>query len=386
MKKLLIIALLFVGCEETLEPQDCAGVAGGTAELDNCNVCIGNNTANTGFTACTQDCAEVWGGIAVLDSCDVCDADSSNDCIADCNGDYGGTAVEDECGVCDSDSTNDGTTDNCGTCDNDSSNDGTTDNCGTCDNDSSNDCVQDGCGVWGGNNTPLTGTCDCAGTPNGDATTDNCGTCDTDSSNDCVQDCVNVWGGTSWISDCGCVSIDNSGDECDDCAGTPNGDAIEDNCETCDTDSTNNCVQDCANVWGGTAMEDDCGVCDGSNACFTAIGVPTLASNNMTVTLNELTITEKTGSYEYYISYTLENNTADQEIDEGSFKMYYQNESGGEPQYGGFNSLFPGDTKNRTYTFEELKTTLFGILSYHDDQFFADDPPSDALLWQVIIP
>jgi hypothetical protein len=29
MKKLLIITLLIVGCEETLEPQDCAGVAGG---------------------------------------------------------------------------------------------------------------------------------------------------------------------------------------------------------------------------------------------------------------------------------------------------------------------------------------------------------------------
>ena len=36
MKKLLIILLLIVGCEETLEPQDCSGVSGGTAGLDSC--------------------------------------------------------------------------------------------------------------------------------------------------------------------------------------------------------------------------------------------------------------------------------------------------------------------------------------------------------------
>ena len=32
--KRLIILLLIVGCEETLEPEDCAGVAGGVAVLD----------------------------------------------------------------------------------------------------------------------------------------------------------------------------------------------------------------------------------------------------------------------------------------------------------------------------------------------------------------
>ena len=36
MKKLLIILLLIVGCEETTEPQDCAGVAGGDATLAEC--------------------------------------------------------------------------------------------------------------------------------------------------------------------------------------------------------------------------------------------------------------------------------------------------------------------------------------------------------------
>jgi len=41
MKKLILLSiLLIVGCEETLEPQDCAGVAGGTAVLSEC--IIGN--------------------------------------------------------------------------------------------------------------------------------------------------------------------------------------------------------------------------------------------------------------------------------------------------------------------------------------------------------
>jgi len=39
MLRRLIILLLIVGCEETLEPEDCAGVAGGTAVEDDCGVC-----------------------------------------------------------------------------------------------------------------------------------------------------------------------------------------------------------------------------------------------------------------------------------------------------------------------------------------------------------
>ena len=54
MKKLLLIAFI-VGC--STEPEDCAGVAGGTAELDNCNVCDVDLTND-----CVQDCAEEWGG------------------------------------------------------------------------------------------------------------------------------------------------------------------------------------------------------------------------------------------------------------------------------------------------------------------------------------
>ena len=48
MKKLLIIVLLIVGCEEVTEPEDCAGVAGGIA---------------------VEDCNEVCGGDALFDEC-----------------------------------------------------------------------------------------------------------------------------------------------------------------------------------------------------------------------------------------------------------------------------------------------------------------------------
>jgi hypothetical protein len=249
---------------------------------------------------------------------------------------------------------------------------------------------------------------DCAGVAGGSATIDDCGTCDSDLTNDCFQDCAGVWGGFAIADSCGgCIDgtctygCTGGSTEIEpsfqDCFGSWCGTAIED-CEgvcgggagvfDCSGECGGNAIVDCEGVCGGSAGVfgcdgvcdsqkefDGCGVCGGDNSCFTAIGIPTLASNNMTVTLNELTVTEKVGSYEYYINYTLVNNTTNQEIDEGSFKMYYQNETGGKPQYGGFNSLFPSDSKTRYYTFEELKSKPFGKLSYPHAHFFSAAPP-----------
>jgi len=39
-KYLFILLLLVFSCEETLEPEDCAGVAGGNAFIDFCGVCV----------------------------------------------------------------------------------------------------------------------------------------------------------------------------------------------------------------------------------------------------------------------------------------------------------------------------------------------------------
>jgi len=71
MKKLLIIALLFVGCdepadEETIQTTDCAGVIDGAAVLDDCDVCITEtNELEPNF---------------LKDECGVCNGDGSS-CI-----------------------------------------------------------------------------------------------------------------------------------------------------------------------------------------------------------------------------------------------------------------------------------------------------------------
>ena len=61
MKKLLLIILLIVGCENPTEPADCAGVAGGTAANDDCGLCTGGTTGLE--VNYLKDCAGECGGI-----------------------------------------------------------------------------------------------------------------------------------------------------------------------------------------------------------------------------------------------------------------------------------------------------------------------------------
>lgn len=112
------------------------------------------------------------------------------------------------------------------------------------------------------------------------------------------------------------------------------------------------------------------------------IGEPYEGANGLTVILNSFEVEEKEGSYQYHISYTLENNK-DRAITEGRFKLYYEDEAGGLPQYGTFGDLYPGDNITRTYTFEEEKQITFDTLAYHHDQFHEDYPPEDSLKWAV---
>ena len=42
---------------EPIESEDCAGIAGGNAELDNCGVCDSDSSND-----CTQDDCGIWGG------------------------------------------------------------------------------------------------------------------------------------------------------------------------------------------------------------------------------------------------------------------------------------------------------------------------------------
>jgi uncharacterized ubiquitin-like protein YukD len=112
------------------------------------------------------------------------------------------------------------------------------------------------------------------------------------------------------------------------------------------------------------------------------IGKQYQAADGLTVTLNTFEIVKKPGSYQYQITYTLVNNS-DSAIDEGQFKLYYEDEPGGLPQYGFFGRLFPTDELTRSYTFEEEDDITFGILAYDPDQFGAASPPANALQWRV---
>ena len=84
MKKLILLSiLLIVGCEGILvEPEDCAGVAGGDA---------------------IEDCLGVCSGAAAIDSCGVCTGGTTNleaNYLKDCLGVCGGDAELDGCGIC----------------------------------------------------------------------------------------------------------------------------------------------------------------------------------------------------------------------------------------------------------------------------------------------
>ncbi|OKY75080.1 MAG: hypothetical protein BM485_10310 [Desulfobulbaceae bacterium DB1] len=213
---------------------DCNGVCNGSAIVDDCGVCGGDNST-------CLDCNGVANGTAVVDNCGTCDSDPINDCVQDCAGTWGGSA--------------------------------TTDNCGTCDTNPANDCVQDCAGTWGGS-----------------ATVDNCGVCDTNPANDCTQDCNGVFGGAAVVDACGTCDSDPANDCVQDCAGTWGGSATTDNCGTCDTNPANDCVQDCNGTWGGSAVLDNCGVCDGDNSTCTPNAIPGDLNDDGIVNMADVTI------------------------------------------------------------------------------------------------
>jgi len=120
-----LLFAFFISC--STEPEDCAGVAGGSAEEDMCGVCDSDATND-----CTQDCAGVWGGLSYLDECGGCDANVTNDnttCTEDCAGIINGDAVVDECGVCDGDNST------CMDCAGIINGDAVVDDCGVCNGD-----------------------------------------------------------------------------------------------------------------------------------------------------------------------------------------------------------------------------------------------------------
>jgi hypothetical protein len=68
---------------------DCAGIAGGTAHLNSCGICVGGTTGlpeNQG-----KDCAGVCNGTAALDDCGICSGGTSG---------HAANSDKDACGIC----------------------------------------------------------------------------------------------------------------------------------------------------------------------------------------------------------------------------------------------------------------------------------------------
>ena len=66
---------------------------GGTLVDDDCGICGGDNSPNTGTCDCSgdpngtalEDCLGECGGLNLEDECGVCNEDSTDDCVADCS-------------------------------------------------------------------------------------------------------------------------------------------------------------------------------------------------------------------------------------------------------------------------------------------------------------
>jgi hypothetical protein len=121
----------------------------------------------------------------------------------------------------------------------------------------------------------------------------------------------------------------------------------------------------------------------GANAVDTcaSINTPAVADDALTVTLSLMTVTEKLGSNQLSISYKLLNATSDKKIDEGSFKLFFVDGSS-EPQYGAFGTFFPGDSRERSYTWEYLKSKTPMLVSYNAG-FFSTAPSALKLNWVI---
>jgi hypothetical protein len=233
--------------------KDCNGEFGGTARLDECGQCTGGRTEKE---PCTQDCIGEFGGLAFLDACNECVGGSTGKraCEQDCAAQYGGSAHTDECGHCVGGST--GNT----ACEKD------------CHGDFGGLADVDACGACVGGNTGLIAcSADCAGDLGGSAFVDDCGACvgGNTGKTACERDCAGSFGGVAKLDECGqCAGGASGRPACtQDCNGDWGGSALLDECNVCSGGKTGKsaCTQDCNGDWGGQAVVDECKVCSGGN-------------------------------------------------------------------------------------------------------------------------
>ncbi len=246
-----------IGDDGSCEYLDVCGECGG----DGINEAIGECGCDGEIFDCNSDCFHPDDDeFAVEDNCGICDNQSWNDCVEDCAGVWGGTAVIDDCGICGGENAAQDCAGECfGNAELDCASfcngDSYEDNCDNCDNDPTNDCVQDCNGIWGGDAEE-----DCSGECGGLAVIDDCGICDgNNAAQDCTgvcfgdteEDCLGVCEGSAVVDDCG-VCDGNNADQ--DCAGECFGDAELDECGICNGPGGN------TECWDGVIVCDinDC--------------------------------------------------------------------------------------------------------------------------------
>lgn len=114
---------------------------------------------------------------------------------------------------------------------------------------------------------------------------------------------------------------------------------------------------------------------------YSPIGVAVQDGSGMAVTMKSITVTPKSGSTQITISYSLTNITTDKKLDEGTCALYFSDGTR-EGQYGFFGSLFPGDSKSRSYTWEYLSGQTPQFVQYDPDSW-TPVPGATKLRWRI---
>ena len=110
------------------------------------------------------------------------------------------------------------------------------------------------------------------------------------------------------------------------------------------------------------------------------MGQPYIAEDGVEVTLTSLNTTVVGNVTSVTISYRLRNTTEDLKDEEG-WKLYYS-DGGGLPQYGFFNKMLPGQTINRSYTFNVQPPDVPSAVAY-PSRFFAETWQQSDLIWDI---
>ncbi len=187
------------------KPQnDCLGVPGGNATVDDCGVCAGNNLDK-------DDCGVCFGNNQAKDDCGVC---------------FGQNAAKDECGVCFGQNQ---AKDDCGVCFGQNAG---KDDCGVCFGENQD---KDSCGICFGNNTSCV---ECLSPSGGQGLIDDCGVCN--GNNQDRDDCGVCFGNNQSKDDCGvCNGQNTAKDDCGVCFGD---NSAKDDCGVCFGDSSS-CIE-----------------------------------------------------------------------------------------------------------------------------------------------